>query len=186
MGRDKASLPFGDETLLSRVMRLVVEVVPREQIILVAAADQQLSALPWEARVVRDRAADRGPLPALIDGLAALHAQVTAAFVTACDFPLLEPALIEMLFQSLTADIDVVVPADGERLHPLLAVYRPHVMELLQSQLAAGTSSLHGAIGSSELTLLRLPIKELRSVDAELRSFRNCNTDEEYQAALKA
>src|SRR5688500_1589170 len=54
MGRDKASLPFGDESLLARVMRLAAEVVPREQIVLVATAEQQLPPLPWEATVVRD------------------------------------------------------------------------------------------------------------------------------------
>src|SRR5689334_10062186 len=81
MGRDKASLPFGDETLLVRVMRLMAEVVPREQMVLVAAADQELPPLPWAATVLRDREADQGPLPALIDGLAALPANVSAAFV---------------------------------------------------------------------------------------------------------
>ena len=185
MGRDKASLPIGDETLLARTMRLVAEVVPREQIVLVAAAEQQQPPLPWEATVVRDRVAEQGPLPAIVDGLAALPSQVTAAFVTACDSPLLEPALVEMLFQSLSTDLDSVVPIDGELLHPLLAVYRPQVADSLRKEFHAGSHSLQRAIRSASFTPLFLPVEQLRTVDLELRSFLNCNTEQEYQAALE-
>ncbi len=45
MGRDKASLPFGGETMLARTMRLVAESVPREQIVLVAAAGSTVAAV---------------------------------------------------------------------------------------------------------------------------------------------
>jgi len=143
-----------------------------------------LPPLPWEATVVRDRVAEQGPLPAIVDGLASLPSQVTAAFVTACDTPLLEPALAERLFQLLSRDDDVVVPTDDERLHPLLAVYRPRVADLLRHQLAGGTSSLHGALGGSSLRVCRVPVEELRDVDAELRSFLNCNAWDDYEAAL--
>lgn len=185
MGRDKASLPVGDETMLARTMRLVAEVVPREQVVLVAAAEQRLPSLPFEAAVVRDRAPDQGPLPAIVDGLASLPSQVTAALAIACDSPLLEPALVEKLFQSLTTNCDAVVPIDGELLHPLLAVYRPRVADMLRKELDAGTHSLQRAIRTASFTPLFLPVEQLRSVDPELRSFINCNTHEEYQAALK-
>lgn len=184
MGCDKASLLCGDETMLARVMRLVAEAVPREQIVLVAAADQLLPPLPWDAIVVRDRDADRGPLPALIDGLAALPSGVTAAFVTACDAPLLEPAFIEMLFAALEPDVDAAVPSDGERLYPLAAVYRPSCVASLRATLDEGGSSLQRALRSPRFRLKELTLEQLRHVDPELRSLLNCNTSEEYQAAL--
>jgi molybdenum cofactor guanylyltransferase len=186
MGRDKASLPFGAETMLARMMRLVAEVVPREHIVLVASAEQELPALPWEATVLRDRVADRGPLPALIDGLASFEGRASVVFVVSCDAPLLQPALVERLFQLLAseAEAEAVVPADGERLQPLLAVYRPRVAEALQVQLTAGTTSLHGALRSLGGRIVEAPIEQLRDADSELRSFMNCNTEEEYQAAL--
>lgn len=184
MGRDKASLPLGDESMLARVMRLIAEVVPREQFVLVAAAEQRLPPLPWEAIVVRDRVADQGPLPAIIEGLAALPTDVTAAFVTACDAPLLQPALVDRLFRLPSSEDDAVVPTEGERLHPLLAIYRPRVAEPLRRQLVAGTSSLHGALGASDLRVRRVPVGELRDVDAELRSLLNCNAWDDYEAVL--
>lgn len=184
MGRDKASLPFGDETLLARVMRLVAEVVPREQIVLVAAAEQQLPPLPWEAKVIRDREADQGPLPALIDGIAALPANVSAAFVTACDAPWLQAALIEMLFGAIEPKVDAAVPSDGERLHPLTAVYRLSCLTGLRAYRDGGRSSLQGVLQSLGGRLKELPVEQLRRVDPELRSLLSCNTPEEYQAVL--
>jgi molybdenum cofactor guanylyltransferase len=185
MGRDKASLPVGDETMLARTMRLIAAVVPREQVVLVAAAEQRLPTLPWEATVVRDRAPDQGPLPAIVDGLASLPLQVTAALAIACDSPLLEPALIEMLFQSLSISCDAVIPIDGELLHPLLAVYRPHVADALLKEFNAGAHSLQRAIRSACFAPLLMPVEQLRAVDPELRSFLSCNTEQEYQAALE-
>lgn len=185
MGRDKALMPFGDETLLTRVMRLVAKVVPREQIVLVAAAEQQLPPLHWLATVIRDREADQGPLPALIDGLAALPANVSVAFVTACDAPLLEPAFVEALFAATGPGIDAAVPSDGERLHPLTAVYRPSCVASLRACLDGGRLSLQGALRSPGIRLKELPVEQLRPVDPELQSLLSCNTPEEYQAALK-
>lgn len=184
MRRDKASLPFGGETMLARVMRLVAESVPRDQIVLAAAADQTLPPLPWAATVVRDREADQGPLPALIDGLSALPANVSAAFVTACDAPLLAPAFVEALFAALEPDVDAAVPCDGEQLHPLTAVYWPRRVAALRASLDEGEASLQRALRSPRFRLKELPLEQLRSVDAELRSLLNCNTPEEYQAAL--
>lgn len=184
MGRDKASLPFGDETLLARVMRRLAEVVPREQIVLVAAAEQQLPPLPWEAKVIRDREADQGPLPALIDGLAALPANVSIAFVTACDAPWLQSALVEMLFGAMEREVDAAVPSDGERLHPLTAVYQLSCLAALRAHRDGGRSSLQGALRSLGGRLKELSVEQLRSVDPDLRSLLNCNSPEEYQAAL--
>lgn len=184
MGRDKASLPFGVETMLARTMRLVAESVPHEQIVLAAASDQLLPPLPWAAPVIRDREADQGPLPALIDGLAALPANVSAALVTSCDAPLLESAFAEALFAALGVGIDAATPSDGELLYPLNAVYRPSCMASLRAACNAGQMSLQGALRSPGFRLKELPVEQLRGVDPELRSLLNCNTPEEYQAAL--
>jgi molybdopterin-guanine dinucleotide biosynthesis protein A len=184
MGRDKASLPFAGETMLARTMRLVAESIPREQIVLVAAVDQTLPSLPWAAPVIRDRAAEQGPLPALVDGLAALPANVSAVLVTSCDAPLLESAFVEALFAAIDVGVDAAVPGDGSRLYPLNAVYRPSCMASLRSACDAGQTSLQGALRSSGFRLKKLPVEQLRCVDPELRSLLNCNTPEEYQAAL--
>ncbi|RME40999.1 MAG: molybdenum cofactor guanylyltransferase, partial [Planctomycetota bacterium] len=52
MGRDKAWLPFGPETLLQRMVRIVGEVA--SPLLVAARPDQELPHLPPEVRAVHD------------------------------------------------------------------------------------------------------------------------------------
>src|SRR5438045_459856 len=77
MGRPKATLPFGPELLLPRVLRLLCQAV--DPIVVVAAPEQDLPNLPDETIIVRDEEKGRGPLQGLAAGLAALHGIAAAA-----------------------------------------------------------------------------------------------------------
>src|ERR1700752_3729699 len=90
MGTSKALLPFGPETMLQRVVRLLGTVV--SPIVVVAAADQELQPLPAEIVGPRDEREGLGPLEGLRAGLKALPVDIEAAYVTSCDVPLLVPA----------------------------------------------------------------------------------------------
>src|SRR5438128_4376608 len=78
MGRPKAWLPFGGETMLPRVVRLLSQVVA--PVVVVAAPGQDLPALPAGVAVVRDEERGRGPLQGLAAGLKALQGQAEAAY----------------------------------------------------------------------------------------------------------
>src|SRR5947199_10820375 len=78
MGRPKATLPFGPELMLQRVVRLLGSVV--QPIVVVAAPGQQLPPLPADIIVVRDEREQRGPLEGLAAGLAAISPHVGAAY----------------------------------------------------------------------------------------------------------
>src|SRR5581483_12276350 len=71
MGRDKASLDWHGSTLLSRVSGILGRAVDGP-VVVVAAAGQQLPALPPATEVVVDAFPDRGPLQGLHAGLAAV------------------------------------------------------------------------------------------------------------------
>ena len=68
MGRPKAWLPFGDEVLLQRVVRILQTVF--DPIVVVAAPDQELPVLPDSVVVARDDREYLGPLNGLAVGLA--------------------------------------------------------------------------------------------------------------------
>src|SRR5215472_11419665 len=89
MGSSKALLPFGPETMLQRVVRMLSTVV--SPIVVAAAAGQPLPDLPADVIVVRDECQGRGPLEGLRAGLTALPKTVESAYVTGCDVPLLVP-----------------------------------------------------------------------------------------------
>ena len=71
MGLPKATMPFGDELMLTRVLRLLDPLVAR--IVVVAASGQELPPLPENVRLIRDRRPDRGPLEGLAAGLSAIR-----------------------------------------------------------------------------------------------------------------
>src|SRR6476619_864368 len=60
MGTAKATLPFGNETMLQRVVRLLETAV--SPIVVVAAREQALPALPAHVAVTRDEREAKGPL----------------------------------------------------------------------------------------------------------------------------
>ena len=181
MGRAKAALPFGPELMLQRVVRLIGETVDSVNIVVVAAAGQSLPELPVGVTVAHDSREYRGPLEGLATGLSALADRVDAAYATGCDVPLLVPALVDFMFQSL-GDHDVVVPRDGEYHHPLAAVYRPRVLAKIQELLAA--DRLRPRFLFDEVDTWEILVDELRGVDPELLTLRNLNSPEDYEAAL--
>jgi len=178
MGASKALLPFGPESMLQRVVRILAEVV--SPMVVVAAVDQPLPDLPDEVIVTHDEQEGRGPLEGLRAGLKALPADIDTAYVTGCDVPLLEPAFVrEMLDLANGFDI-AVVEIDG-LLHPLSAVYRRSVLPDVEDLLAA--NRLRPVFLFDRVKTRRVRPSEITS-DPELRTLRNLNTRADYQQAL--
>src|SRR2546430_3416835 len=90
MGRPKATLPFGPELMLQRVVRLLGSVV--RPIVVVAAPGQALPPLADDVLIARDERESRGPLEGLLAGLSTIMGHAEAAYATSCDVPLLAPA----------------------------------------------------------------------------------------------
>lgn len=179
MGRPKVTLPFGPELMLQRVVRLVGEAV--EPVVVVAGIGQQTPPLSAKIRVVHDRNANRGPLEGLAVGLCELRQQCQAAFVTACDVPLLVPAFVRRMIE-LSAGYDVAVPHVDGFDEPLSAVYRTSVVAHVERLLAAGR--LRPAFLFDQVRTRRVTAEELNDVDPDLQSLANLNTPTDYLAAL--
>jgi molybdopterin-guanine dinucleotide biosynthesis protein A len=194
MGLPKATLPFGDELLLPRVVRLLSSVVA--PMVVVAAPDQVLPPLPEGVTVARDDRQGRGPLEGLLAGLNAIAPHADAAYVTSCDVPLLVPEFVSAMIQRLggsavPAGLGVVgesqppmiaVPVEGEFHHPLAAVYRTGVTGVIAELLAA--DQLRPVFLFDRVATCRVPVEDLRSVDPRLDTLRNLNRPEDYLAAL--
>jgi len=179
MGTSKALLPFGDETMLQRVVRLLSSVVC--PIVVVAAAGQSLPDLPADVIITSDEQPGRGPLEGLRAGLKALPETIESAYVTSCDVPLLVPAFAQRMIELLTDHDIVVMEIDGFA-HPLSAVYRrrtlPHVERLLAED------RLRPAFLFDAVRTRRLQPAEMIAADPELLTLRNLNTREDYVQAL--
>jgi molybdenum cofactor guanylyltransferase len=180
MGRDKATLPFGPETMLQRVVRLLGEVVPTSQIVVVGAAGQVLPPLPDEVVMAWDEHTARGPLEGMAAGLHRMPPQVEAVYVTSCDVPLLVPAFVDRMFTEL-GDAVIAVPFDGEHHHPLAAVYRTSVLSTIERLLAA--DQLRPRALFDQVATRTVDVATLRDVDPELLTLENLNHAGDYESA---
>ena len=178
MGTSKALLPFGPETMLQRVVRLLETVV--SPIVCVAAGDQQLPELPPTVIVTRDEREGRGPLEGLRAGLKALPASVDAAYVTSCDVPLLVPRFVRQMLDLADGYDVAVIEIDGFT-HPLSAVYRRSTLPRVEDLLAH--DRLRPAFLFDAVKTRRVSPAQM-TADPELRTLRNLNTREDYEQAL--
>ncbi len=120
--------------------------------------------------------------PAGIGPIGGLHAGSLAAqgeliFVSACDMPCINPAVIAHLFD-LIDNYDAVIPSwNPDMLEPLHAVYRrTALLAYLESH---NSLSLRAMIRS--LSARYVPVDELKIIDPDLKTFTNINKLEDLK-----
>lgn len=171
MGRDKATLPYGDRTLIEHVVSVVRQRCA--PVFVIAAPGQPLPDV--DAEVLRDEARGVGPLLATGRGLrAAADAGAAWAFVCAVDMPLLDAGLIdELLDYSRKGPAEVVLPWDG-RDHYLAGLYRTALAPRIDALIAAGERSMAALVNH---------VDAQRIVVADTRPLANVNTAADLPAA---
>jgi molybdopterin-guanine dinucleotide biosynthesis protein A len=185
MGSDKGSLPFGDTTILQRIVSQLVHYFD-DLIVVTGPSTESSPSLPvtkpsLAVTVIHDEMPHQGPVSALARGF--VQARHPIVFACSCDLPLLNGAVAHALCAMLDG-FDAVIPDVGARLQPLHAAYRR----------AAAGAALRGMEAEGERRLralaLRLHIRrvgeaELRPRDPELLSLLNVNTPADYARALR-
>ncbi len=181
MGRPKASLPFGPETLLERVVRQLSEAV--DVVVVAASPNQPVPSFdPGRVRVVRDRSPQPGPIHALAAALAELPDQVEFAYLAAVDVPRFAPDWPGLLLERIGRHEAAAAIIEG-RIQPFAALYRVDA--------ARGAAARLAADGVARLTTLleRLDTcwildDEVDGVDPLSRLFQDLDHPEDYRRAL--
>jgi molybdenum cofactor guanylyltransferase len=170
MGRDKATLPAVDGTLIAHLARRLAPVVD-ETIVAGGTVRPPIEG----AVVVVDHRPGLGPLAGMLAGLAAAHHRYV--WVVGCDLPDVEPALGGLLL-ALAADYEAVVPRPDQEPEGVCALYVRELAPRIAALLDAGERSIKSLLDRS--TVRYVGLDELLAVDPELRSFRNINTPADY------
>lgn len=191
MGKAKAWLPFGNETVLQRIVRCVSQVAA--PVVVVKRPSQTVPSLVREVLVVEDAYPGLGPLAGIHAGLLAVREVASHALVLSCDVPLVSPAFLQRLIECMREAVEAkagsaevplaCVPALAGQRHPLVAVYSVKVLPLVESLLREGR--LRPAFLLEQIVVRWLEPSAWAEVDAESVSLTNINTPEEYQAALR-
>lgn len=178
MGTSKALLPFGPETMLQRVVRILGTVV--SPIVVVAAPGQELPSLPPGVIVTYDEREGRGPLEGLRSGLKALPDATDRAYVTSCDVPLLVPGFVTQMLD-LADGFDVAVMDIDGFPHPLSAIYGRGTLSHIEDLLAQ--DKLRPVFLYDRVSTRKVSPAEI-TTDPALQTLRNLNTREDYEQAL--
>lgn len=181
MGRDKATMPFGHNTMLEFIVQQLATVCGGG--ISIVAAAQGPAPTIADAVTLRDRQPGHGPLEGIAVALQATPSNRLAAIV-GCDNPFVSPPLIAAMADRLSSgEADAVVIRDAQRMYPLMAVYRPRVYSAAIAAMDEGVWSLHEWLHRLKVDFVGEEF--VRQFDPDLRSLINLNTPQEYQAALK-
>jgi len=188
MGTAKAALEWHGSTLLCRTLGVLGRVVDGP-LLVVRAPGQPLPGIPAQVRITEDPQEGLGPLQGIAAGLAELTDRAQVAFVCSTDLPFLHPAFVRRVLDSMTDDIDVVLPVAHGYPQPLAAAYRVSLAGLVAELVAAG--DLRPAflfrhprcrtLWLDDATLLTDPA--LAAADPELDSVVNVNSPDDYRTA---
>ena len=178
MGQCKALLNWQGVPLLIHMVRLLKD-FGLWPVAVSAALDQELPELPTETLVFMDRLAFQGPMTGIVSGLSGLAPLADRAFVAACDMPLLQKSLVDLLVNQLG---DAIVPQADGHLQPLLALYGTRLGNVARDLQLAGFNSPMQFLDAVQPVIVSE--KRIRAVDPAMVSFVNCNTPESYAAAL--
>lgn len=173
MGRDKASLPFGNKTLAEQVVQRVRPSVDR--LILIGRPEnvEGLRCLAGVDAVWVDAKPDQGPLMGIYTGLC--HTRTALNLFLPCDMPWVAEPLLRRIVQSLLEGAEVVAswhPLEGIQPFPLGC--RRKALAIVERLLAEQERSLKA--------LFHLPLTRLVRIEEPSlwRSFTNVNTVEAY------
>ncbi|MBV6459459.1 MAG: Molybdenum cofactor guanylyltransferase [Fimbriimonadaceae bacterium] len=163
MGVDKAGLRLGGKTLLQRTLNEL-----RDYPTTILGPGGVLDADPGA-----------GPLAAL----AAFLPQADGVFVVACDVPLFDGRLVELLLAQAGA-AEAVVPVVKDRLQPLCGLYRASAFTRLQAIHASGERRLMSWLEA--LNLRSVNEAELAAAGLNPLCPLSANTPEEWRELLIA
>lgn len=202
MGEDKALLKFEGRPLLCWTVEKLA--LSAGEVVVVAKDEQhakQLSKLTCSSGIALgdpsrepeeqdngvvftwDSISDYGPVAGLYAGL--FKASGVYVFATGCDLPFLKHEVIDRIFE--LADwhqgFDAVVPVQNNGFYePLHSVYRREKM-LAACRRALENKERRIYVPLQELQVKCVPIERFRSIDPELMTFFNLNTQKDLETA---
>jgi molybdopterin-guanine dinucleotide biosynthesis protein A len=172
MGKDKASLPFGDSFLLEYIVSQLKQVDEIKSIIIVSNnTNHYLDGTIG----IEDSYTDSGPLGAIYTGLT--NSDTLYNLVLSCDSPFFDKYLLVKLIESIP-NFDCIVPVFLENEYYLMGIYSKNITPILKNQLLLKDFKLRNA-----LNLCSINFVDVNALEA--KTFLNLNTDQEYQIALK-
>jgi molybdopterin-guanine dinucleotide biosynthesis protein A len=116
---------------------------------------------------IKDNVVDKGPLARIYNALVYSDSEIN--LILSCDIPVISTQIIQELIDKHTANFDVTVFEDTNRIHPLIGIYSRNILTVLKNAIDASDFTMMRFVSNLKLQLI--PIK-----DANKQLFENINT----------
>jgi len=178
--KEKALIPINGKPIIEHTIEVLEGVV--DEIIVSARDDRQKQLLEEYTTgriIVVDKYVDVGPLAGILEGLKAVGSEYV--FVVACDMPLLNVGVVELLFKRAQGHDGALPVGDDGIYEPLHAVYRTGPMlARTEKSIEQGERFILAPIFDLEDMVL-IEMDKIRELDPELKTFLNVNTLEDIE-----
>ncbi|HEY5521892.1 MAG TPA: formate dehydrogenase accessory sulfurtransferase FdhD [Desulfuromonadaceae bacterium] len=174
MGRNKALLEVDGTPIITRTYRTLAGLF--HEVIIVTNSPHDYDFLP--CRKVPDIYPDCGSIAGLHSALA--HSSTADSFVTACDMPFLDPAIISHLCDIQKEEgCDAVIPFSEGGQEPLHAIYSSDCKDVFEDAIQKGERKILDILG--RMNIRQVSHDEVQRFGGQATSFLNVNTPEEYE-----
>jgi molybdopterin-guanine dinucleotide biosynthesis protein A len=169
MGRPKALLEYAGRSFAARVADALRGQVGEIH----AVGDGPLPADLGEVVRLADAPGLEGPLAGIVAALR--HRPESAWLIAACDLPLADPAAVRWLLEQRGPERVAVLPRLGaDRVEPLLAVYEPGALPILEALAERGERSLQALAREAGVATPAAPA-------AIAGAWRNVNDEDDFR-----
>ncbi len=178
MGADKGLALLQGKPLVAHVAERLATVVD-EVIVVVSTEDQAKGYRSYGLLVVADAFPSESPIVGAYTGLAVARGGFT--FIAGGDQPLLNPRVVELLFDEAEGH-DAATPYwPNGWVEPLNSAYRTERAAAAALQLVkSGENRLRRLIDSLP-DARRVPIDDIKAIDPDLRTLMDVDTPEEFE-----
>lgn len=177
LGRPKALLEFGDQTLIEMIVSQLKECF--QELTLITDRPELYEGLPVNLTGDILMNQDKSPLRGIHAGLS--FSDRPWQFVVACDMPFLNLDFIRHL-AGYAPDYDAVVPRVGDYFQPLHAFYNRSCIGTIEKQLKDRQYKIIDFY--RHLKIRYVGEEEINRFNSQQDLFLNVNTWEDYQKAL--
>ncbi|MCL2134299.1 MAG: molybdenum cofactor guanylyltransferase [Candidatus Bathyarchaeota archaeon] len=184
--QDKALALLNGKPLLVHVIENVSDVVD-EVIVCVDNEERKMRYVETIDKyqlcakfVIDEKSNVKGPNIAILTGLKAV--QTDHCITIPCDMPFVNPKVTDYLFNTIE-NFDVVIPIwPNGTLETLIMVLQHHIgLEILQTLCQLNRSHPCDIPRATTKTLLATPLKTIKALDSNLKSFININTQKDLE-----
>ncbi|MGD8190653.1 molybdenum cofactor guanylyltransferase [Brevibacillus ginsengisoli] len=189
-GRNKALLQLDGKPLLERQLAVMQRIC--SDIVIVANDPEAIrpviqSRTPFasdcDIQIVPDLYLECGPLGGIHAALP--HCRNEAAWLVGCDMPFISEQAAQYMFAIWQKQqADVVIPADGEMLHPLHGIYAKHIHATVEEMLQMKQYRIQRLLSGLHTITIDFSGNE-HSLSNSPPFWTNINTPDDYASALQ-